>query len=902
MIQNKLRTKGYILGVFLLGNSLQGMASTGKTDGKHIVIGTVINRQPQLPTNIQIGTDKLAVKWEKTDASLFNTAFKQTEIKGEVNRKGTKDTVMAYVWTLPENLVYLIDAGRIAPQSSQIFEAAKALRGQALLNDKPDQKYTSATDLWGYVEREQHENQKVYVKAGNEADWASSYLSDGKDKDEGLTYKLTLQPGRYKVWVAHVPNVKLNFTSYLRVNQKIYDTKQVSTTIAEDWVHPPVWVTHELKLAQPATFTYESNKIGGKEWENGSISLIAVEQVSANVEPPFISPSGGDVWGSQTVELQHKDPSVEIYYTLDGSEPDQNSIKYSIPFTLNKTTRVNAIAYNTEGASKMTSADFAISTWAVTATPFKIVGENEVKNVKINWMQRNDADVYKIYRNGTLIGETRGDTYDDYGLSLGENYTYHVEGYKEGRKIAMSEPQSAVPFRPSQDCDVYDNRNGQYLKNRKGGIAGMKIGNLYFSYRLERKKKDVSGQEKDGWLLSESYSKTGKEGSWSTPREIAFYPGVNFEGIGFRYNEKTGKVVLSAHYEDQGGYTAAKIFLAQITPKGGIEVGTMERPLGYDSRDQALFIDDDGTGYLLSATNMNSDINIYKLDETWTRPVALVNTICKGQHRETPSIIKKDGEYYFFSSKASGWYPSQAMYASAEKQDGVWTSLREIGNNSTFGAQFNNIQRRGTDYETFGVWSYHWGAQYHHKDPDGNFPRISVAKFNKGYASMDYYRYIEFYDSYGIVPVQNGRNLTLNAPASTTTVGANPHTASCITDGADMNSSVYFQSSTYPYVLTIDMQKKAKISELNLSTKLVNGSETAYKYTIEGSVDGEHFQTLVDGTDNWQVGFQILPVTDSSVYRYLRLTVLRIINVHNNNPAAWADGVYELTAFGTPVE
>lgn len=902
MIQNKLRTKGYILGVFLLGNSLQGMASTGKTDGKHIVIGTVINRQPQLPTNIQIGTDKLAVKWEQTDASLFNTAFKQTEIKGEVNRKGTKDTVMAYVWTLPENLVYLIDAGRIAPQSSQIFEAAKALRGQALLNDKPDQKYTPATDLWGYVEREQHENQKVYVKAGNEADWASSYLSDGKDKDEGLTYKLTLQPGRYKVWVAHVPNVKLNFTSYLRVNQKIYDTKQVSTTIAEDWVHPPVWVTHELKLAQPATFTYESNKIGGKEWENGSISLIAVEQVSANVEPPFISPSGGDVWGSQTVELQHKDPSVEIYYTLDGSEPDQNSIKYSIPFTLNKTTRVNAIAYNTEGASKMTSADFAISTWAVTATPFKLVGENEVKNVKINWMQRNDADVYKIYRNGTLIGETRGDTYDDYGLSLGENYTYHVEGYKEGRKIATSEPQSAMPFRPSQDCDVYDNRNGQYLKNRKGGIAGMKIGNLYFSYRLERKKKAVSGQEKDGWLLSESYSKTGKEGSWSTPREIAFYPGVNFEGIGFRYNEKTGKVVLSAHYEDQGGYTAAKIFLAQITPKGGIEVGTMERPLGYDSRDQALFIDDDGTGYLLSATNMNSDINIYKLDETWTRPVALVNTICKGQHRETPSIIKKDGEYYFFSSKASGWYPSQAMYASAEKLDGVWTSLREIGNNSTFGAQFNNIQRRGTNHETFGVWSYHWGAQYHHKDPDGNFPRISVAKFNKGYASMDYYRYIEFYDSYGIVPVQNGRNLTLNAPASTTTVGANPHTASCITDGADMNSSVYFQSSTYPYVLTIDMQKKAKISELNLSTKLVNGSETAYKYTIEGSVDGEHFQTLVDGTDNWQVGFQILPVTDSSVYRYLRLTVLRIINVHNNNPAAWADGVYELTAFGTPVE
>lgn len=540
--------------------------------------------------------------------------------------------------------------------------------------------------------------------------------------------------------------------------------------------------------------------------------------------------------------------------------------------------------------------------WAVTAIPFKLYGERQVNHVKINWQPLKGIQSYKVYRNGQLIGETQGNTYDDYDLKTDQTYTYRIDAYREHQKTASSATQETRTFTYSGETALYDNRNGRHFRTTPDKPSGFKIGKTYFSYRLHRTHKDLNGKEENGWLLSESESETGLKDSWGKPREIAFYPGVNFEGIGFHYNKKTRKVVLSAHYEDQGGYTAAKIFLAQITPKGGIEVGTMERPLGYDSRDQSLFVDDDGSGYLLSATNMNSDIHIYKLDETWTKPLELVNTICKGQHRETPSIIKKDGEYYFFSSKASGWYPSQAMYASAENLGGVWTSLREIGNNSTFGAQFNNIQRRGTNHETFGVWSYHWGAQYHHKDPDGNFPRISVAKFNKGYASMDYYRYIEFHDSYGIVPVQNGRNLTLNAPVSTTTVGANLHTASCITDGADMNSSVYFQNSTYPYVLTIDMQKKAKISELNLSTKLVNGSETAYKYTIEGSVDGEHFQTLVDGTDNWLVGFQILPVTDSSVYRYLRLTVLRIINVHNNNPATWADGVYELTAYGMPVE
>ena len=387
MTLKKSWMRNYIIGTFLLCHPLQGMASPDDTKGETVVIGTVVNQLPALPSSIQLGSDSLPVKWDKTNKNQFNTPFDKTVVKGEADRKGTKIPVTAAVWTLPENLVYLIDAGRVAPHSSQIFEAAKSLRGEALLNDAPDRKFHSGTDQWGYVEREQYENQKVYVTAGNGDDWATSFLSDGKDKDEGLTYKLTLQPGVYRIRVAHVPTIKLNFTSYLRVDQKIVNTQQLSTNVSEDKIHPAVWVTHDLKLTHPTTFTYESNKIGGKEWENGNISLISVEQISANLETPIISWDGGS-WDSQTVELKHKDPSAEIYYTLDGSQPDKNSHKYTVPFTIDKTTRVNAIAYIAEGASKIVSADFAISTWAVTATPFKLIGENEVKNVKINWMQR----------------------------------------------------------------------------------------------------------------------------------------------------------------------------------------------------------------------------------------------------------------------------------------------------------------------------------------------------------------------------------------------------------------------------------------------------------------------------------------------------------------------------------
>lgn len=553
-----------------------------------------------------------------------------------------------------------------------------------------------------------------------------------------------------------------------------------------------------------------------------------------------------------------------------------------------------------KGVSRVAVSQEASAAWAVTATAFKLVGEKSVNNVKVDWMQRPDADTYKVYRDGKLIGEAIGDTFDDYGLPVGKTFNYYVEAYKDGKKVATAEAQKASTFTPEGNLEVYDNRDGKTTGKTTARPSGMLIGGTYYSYKIE-----TQGGKKN---ILESHSKTGMPGSWSAERVIASYPAdQKFEGVAFRFNKKTGKVVLSAHYEDAQGYTAAKIFLAQITPKGNMEVGTADRPLGHESRDQSLFIDDDGTAYLLSAANNNRDINIYRLDPTWTKVEKLVNTICKDKHRETPAIIKRDGEYYFFSSKASGWYPSQTMYASATDLGGQWTELREIGNNSTFDAQFNNIQTRGKDRLTYGVWSYHWGAQRHHKTPEGNFPRISVAAFNKGYASMDYYRYIEFSDKYGLIPVQNGRNLTQGKPVSAKVVSNKGVKPSSLTDGADLTSSAYFQKSANspvgtPYMFVIDMQKPSQINEINLSTNLVNGSEAAYKFTIEGSADGEKYTMLVDGRSNWGVGFLVLPVEDKSAYRYIRFRVYGVVGVQKNNAAMWADGIYELAAYGTEVK
>ena len=90
MTLKKSWMRNYIIGTFLLCPPLQGMASPDDTKGETVAIGTVVNQLPALPSSIQLGSDSLPVKWDKTNKNQFNTPFDKTVIKGEADRKGTK--------------------------------------------------------------------------------------------------------------------------------------------------------------------------------------------------------------------------------------------------------------------------------------------------------------------------------------------------------------------------------------------------------------------------------------------------------------------------------------------------------------------------------------------------------------------------------------------------------------------------------------------------------------------------------------------------------------------------------------------------------------------------------------------------------------------------------------------
>jgi len=86
---------------------------------------------------------------------------------------------------------------------------------------------------------------------------------------------------------------------------------------------------------------------------NGSGNFVKVGTPTANesnngsllyLEPPVVDLSSAIYSGAQTISISHPDNSAIIKYTLDGSDPDQNSDIYSGPISIVENTAVRAIA------------------------------------------------------------------------------------------------------------------------------------------------------------------------------------------------------------------------------------------------------------------------------------------------------------------------------------------------------------------------------------------------------------------------------------------------------------------------------------------------------------------------------------------------------------------------------
>ena len=116
---------------------------------------------------------------------------------------------------------------------------------------------------------------------------------------------------------------------------------------------------------------------GAAEVEQNIQSWTYTEQASgattAVTPTPTITPAGGTITSSTTVEIADSASSANIYYTTDGSTPGTASTKYTAPISVKSSETVKALAVASgDSASSVAAATYTMSSGdsgSTTATP-----------------------------------------------------------------------------------------------------------------------------------------------------------------------------------------------------------------------------------------------------------------------------------------------------------------------------------------------------------------------------------------------------------------------------------------------------------------------------------------------------------------------------------------------------
>jgi len=162
---------------------------------------------------------------------------------------------------------------------------------------------------------------------------------------------------------------------------------------------------------------------------------------------------------------------------------------------------------------------------------------------------------------------------------------------------------------------------------------------------------------------------------------------------------KTGKYVMHFHLELKGqGYKAARVGIATAEcPEGPFTFLRSLRPNGAMSRDQTLFVDEDGSAWQICASEDNATTHFNRLTDDYTDFTGEWHKMGEGDHTEAAAICKHGGWYFLIGSGCTGWAPNAARYYRARSLKGPWerlgnpcrgiSSVTRLGPDLTWGAQ-----------------------------------------------------------------------------------------------------------------------------------------------------------------------------------------------------------------------
>lgn len=197
------------------------------------------------------------------------------------------------------------------------------------------------------------------------------------------------------------------------------------------------------------------------------------------------------------------------------------------------------------------------------------------------------------------------------------------------------------------------------------------------------------------------------------------HPGKVLERPKVIHNAKTKKFVMWFH-SDSLDYAAAACgvavsdapegpfqYLGSFRPNAGrwpVNVTDADKkdpkaPLvrdfekGQMARDMTVFVDDDGKGYLFTASEDNATMHISELTDDFLRTTGKYVRVFPGRLMEAPAVFKRSGKYYLIASGCTAWEPNAARSAVA---DSIWGPWKVLGNPCTGEKADITFQSQGT--------------------------------------------------------------------------------------------------------------------------------------------------------------------------------------------------------------
>ncbi|WP_053984552.1 chitobiase/beta-hexosaminidase C-terminal domain-containing protein [Niameybacter massiliensis] len=238
------------------------------------------------------------------------------------------------------------------------------------------------------------EGDVITVSATPDRGYMLQEIKVNGSKIDGTTFKMP----------ARDVSVEVLFKAQEAVTYDVYITQPINGSISVDQteatIGESILVHVEPEEGYKLASLYINNEaIEGRVFEmpEKDVTISAQFIISNEVNAPSIHVSGKETDGVRTVELKTETEGASIYYTLDGSIPTKESLKYDESIVLEQTTVIKAVATK-EGMddSAIVSQEVVVGKEVYVSEPiFVVSGIDTDKYRKVELItQTPDATIY----------------------------------------------------------------------------------------------------------------------------------------------------------------------------------------------------------------------------------------------------------------------------------------------------------------------------------------------------------------------------------------------------------------------------------------------------------------------------------------------------------------------------